>query len=382
MNANAAGQLDEKDLRVRLGAAVSRAFSIDLERAYDHVDRLCLQLCFRVANACSLLSDRTESLDEIASRASVATDAKYLVGAVLDILSEEGFAQRTDEGYRRVRQCPGDEAALLQSEARAACPDASPILEMIERCHEHALDFVAGRKSGFAVAFALGDLALWERLHSVDRVMSIYADLVPPALEAIARPGMRVLEVGGGVGAVLQRCLPLLGPRGIERYSFTDIGQSFVHGAQRRFSGNACIDFSRINIDAPLHAQIVDREGYDVVIAVNVLHVAKRLSFSLAELHAILNPRGYLLLSEGSPPDRSRRWRLDVVFAFLRGWWDVAVEQPWRRTPGFLLPSEWTRALAEVGFDPIQSMPGENYFDASCRGGVILARKRPRSPQP
>jgi len=375
MSVYAALPSPEREAQTRLDQVFAQAFSSDLELAYWHVDRLCLHLCFHVANECGLLKTHAEPLPDIAARVGVAPDAVYLVRAILDILCEEGVARCTPEGFCRVRQCPNDDSERMQREARAACPAASPIFEMIERCHGRAVDFVTGRRAGVSVVFERGDVRLWERLHTADRVMSIYADLVPPALEAIARPGMRLLEVGGGVAAVLRRCLPMLERLGYENYAFTDVGQSFVQAAQRVYAGIERMSFAKLNLDLPLRSQDVPSEGFDVVIAVNVLHVLRILSFSLRELHTTLRLRGYLLIAEGSPPGRSRRWRLDVVFAFLRGWWDVSPEPPWRQSPGFLWPSQWKGALMAAGYDPVRALPGEEWFRGPCRGGVVLARK-------
>jgi SAM-dependent methyltransferase len=365
----------ESNARAELDPVFARAFSNDLELAYGHVDRLCLHFCFHLANSCGLLQISPEPLADIAARVGVAEEATYLLGATLDILREEGFAERTGEGFRRARPCPNDDSERMQREARAVCPAAGPVFEMIERCHRHAVDFLTGRKTGAAVVFERGDLGLWERLHTVDRVMSIYADLVPPTLETIASPRMRLLEVGGGVGAVLRRCLPMLERLGYENYMFTDIGQSFVQAAQRSYGGMERISLARIDLDLPLRSQHLPSEGFDVVIAVNVLHVVKSLSFSLNELRGVLKPLGHLLAAEGSPPGRTRRWRLDVVFAFLRGWWNVSTESPWRPNPGFLSPSQWMDALTAAGYDSAQALPGETWFRGPCRGGVVLARR-------
>jgi SAM-dependent methyltransferase len=369
--------LDANALRTRWEPLFARTFSEDLERAYSHVDRLCLHLCFRVAQDCRLLEFPAEPLASLIARVNVAPDAIYLVQRVLDILCEEGFARRTDNGIERLRPCPPDESDRVQLQARAACPEAVAIFELIGRCREHAADFVTGKESGLASVFARGDFELWKRVHSVDKVMSIYADLIAPMLEAVARPRMRLLEVGGGVGAVLQRCLPTLERSGFDHYCFSDLGQSFVQAAQHRYGGDRRLNFARIDLDLPLRDQGLAPESFDVVIGVNVLHVAKRLSFSLRELLGVLKPHGHLILSEGSPPDRFRRWRLDLVFAFLRGWWDVATELPWRPDSGFLLPSQWQGVLLGCGYDPVHLLPGEAWFRGPCRGGAILARKQP-----
>jgi SAM-dependent methyltransferase len=374
----AAHPYSDTDMRSFLEPHFCRVFSSDLDLAYRHVDRLCLQLCFHVANECALLEATAQPLTEIVSRVGVVEEAIYLARAILDVLCEEGYAKYTAEGFSQIRPYPSDDCDKMQQEARTACPAAQPIFALIERCHRGAIDFLTGRRKGVSVVFERGDTVVWERVYSSDRVMSVYADLVPPTLEAIGQPRMRFLEVGGGVGAVLRRALPLLEKLGFETYTFTDIGQSFVQAAKRHFEGVERLSFARIDLDLPLHSQHVPPTRYDVVIAVNVLHVLRSLSFSLRELHGVLKPLGWLLIAEGSPPSRTRRWRLDVVFGFLRGWSNVSVEPPWRLSTGFLLPTQWKGALESVGYDPVHVLPGERWFRGPCRGGLVLARKPER----
>jgi SAM-dependent methyltransferase len=352
------------------------SFSDGLTRAYSHVDRLCLHLCFRLAHDCGLPSAHAEPLADLIARVGVAPDAFYLLGAALDILADEGFARHTKHGWESPCPCPPDDSAELQRQARAACSEATPIFELIERCHEHAVGFLTGREPGLAAIFQRSDISLWERVHTVDRVMSIYADFLVPVLEAIAGRRMRLLELGAGVGAVLQRCLSLLDRVDVEQYCFTDLGQSFLQSAQGIYAGQKRIRFARVDLNLPLRSQGLLPESFDAVIAVNVLHVAKNLCFSLREIYDVLKMRGYLILAEGSPPDCFRRWRLDVIFAFLRGWWDVSVDPVLRRRPGFLLPSEWQKALLACGFDSVYLLPGEDWFRGPCRGGVVIAGKQ------
>jgi SAM-dependent methyltransferase len=133
--------------------------------------------------------------------------------------------------------------------------------------------------------------------------------------------------------------------------------------------------FAIADLDLPLCNQGFSPDSFDVVIGVNVLHAVKSLSFSLKEIFSLLKPNGCLIIAEGSPPDHLRRWRPDVVFGFLRGWWDVSTETPWRPSPGFLMPSQWKDALLACGFDPVYLLPGEDRFRGPCRGGAVLAQK-------
>ena len=365
-------------LRTQMEPLFARSFSDDLERAYSYVDRLCLHFCFRLAHDCRLLESHAEPLAELIARAGVAADAVYLLGAALDILAEEGFARRTERGWESSRLCPPDDSAELQKKARTACVEATPVFELIERCHEHAVGFLTGREPGFRAVFPRGDIGLWERVHTVDKVMSIYADLVVPALAAIAGRRMQLLEIGAGIGAVLRRCVPLFHRFDIEQYWFTDLGQLFVQRAQGIYGGEKGMRFAKVDLDLPLRDQGFPPESFDGVIAVNVLHLAKDLCFSLQEIYSVLKTPGYLIFAEGSPPDRFRRWRLDVAFAFLRGWWDVSIAPGLRSRPGFLLPSEWQKALLACGFDSVYLLPGENWFRGPCRGGVVIAGKQTR----
>jgi SAM-dependent methyltransferase len=375
-----ASALDAAALRNWLEPLFGRCFSHDLERAYSHVDRLCLNLCFHIVHECGLLNCHSEPLAGVIARAGVAPEAVYLLETVFEILAGEGFAEHNDDGWKQRRPCLADESARLQREARAACPRASPIFELIERCHDRAPTFLTGREPGLTAIFPRADLELWERVHTADHVMSIYADLVTPVLEAIAENPISVLEVGAGVGAVAQRCPPLLQKLGVREYWFTDLGKLFVQRARDIYAGDMGMHFAALDLDRPFAEQGFLPERFDVVIAVNVLHVARNLCFTLREIHRALKPRGWLIFAEGSPPSRVRRWRPDVVFAFLRGWWDVAIDPLLRPQPGLLFPNEWKNALLACGYDSVHLLPGEDWFRTSCRGGVVLAGKETREP--
>jgi SAM-dependent methyltransferase len=368
-------QPDADTLRVSLEPLFCRCFSADLERAYFFIDRLCLHLCFRVVHDCNLLKPHPEAFDDMVSRIGAAPEARYLLNAVLDLLAEEGFAAGREDGWESLRPCPPDRSVELQQEARVSCRQALATFELLERCHEHAPTFIAGREPGMAAIFPRGDIQLWERLHAADAVMSVYADVVLPTLEAVLHPRACVLEVGGGVGAVLQRCLPSLRASDVREYCFSDIGWLFVQKAQQRYGREAFMRFLRIDLDGLLFTQGLEAESFDVVIAVNVLHSARDLGFALRELLAVLKPGGWLICGEGSPPSRERRWRLDLIFAFLRGWWDVSTDPVLRPRPGFLLPAEWGTALLASGYQQVRALPGEGWFAGPCRGGLIMARK-------
>jgi SAM-dependent methyltransferase len=335
---------------------ISRCFSPRLEEAYQHIDRMVLQFCFHVARELPIFGGFEP-----------APEGRYLVQTVRDILAEEGFA----DPQKRI---PGDDTVALRNEARGCCPEAAPILQLLERCHDHAIAFLTGCEPGLNVVFPRGDIGLWERVHSTDAVMSIYADLIPAALAEVLPDGARVLEVGAGVGAVIERCLPLLRQRAVREYWFTDLGKLFVLRGERRYGHESFLRFRVFDLDLPFAQQDIE-PGFDVIVGVNVLHSAKNLDFTLRGLRSALNPGGHLILGEGSPPRPGVRWRLDVVFAFLRGWWDVHLDPVHRPRPGFLFPTEWLQLMRLAGYQNATALPGEQWFSSACRGGLIAASR-------
>jgi SAM-dependent methyltransferase len=148
-----------------------------------------------------------------------------------------------------------------------------------------------------------------------------------------------------------------------------------VQNAKAAHGDEPFMRFATIDLNRPLASQGLAPESLDAIIAVNVLHVAKDLAFTLRELKAVLVNTGYLFFGEGSPPDSRRRWRLDLVFAFLRGWWDVELDPVWRPRPGFLLPDQWVKILRQCGYQPVHALPGEGWYPGPCRGGLVAAGK-------
>ncbi len=347
----------------------SHYFTDRLEEAYAHIDRLGAHFCFRLAHEFRLLEEPN------AKPAWLAPEAEYLWRYVLDVLAEEGCLVREGGGWRAAAPCPADESSRLYAGAASACPEAAAIFELMKRCYDHAPAFLSGRQTGVSVVFPRGDLCLWERVHRQDAVMSIYADPVPAALADVLQPGARVLEVGAGVGAVLRRCLPMLKEGELAEYWFTDLGRLFVQRAEQEYAGEGLARFAVLDLDQPLAPQGFAPGQFDVVLGVNVFHSARNLEFSLQELRSLLRDGGTVILGEGSPPREGKRWRLDFVFAFLRGWWDVTLDSAFRPRPGFLFPREWIRLFQHCGYQRVAAFPGEQWFPGACRGGLVVATK-------
>jgi SAM-dependent methyltransferase len=201
-----------------------------------------------------------------------------------------------------------------------------------------------------------------------------------PALDAVLQPGDSILEFGAGVGAVIERALPLLKRHQAATYWFTDLGAMFVQQARRRYQDEDILRFSTVDLNRPLEGQGFPPGSLNVLTAVNTAHVAKDLPATARSLYDSLATPGWLLLGEASPPNKHALARQDLIAGFLPGWWDVIIDPLLRPRPGFLLPSEWEAILRGAGFSTVACIPGERTFTGPCRGGVILAGKGTSGP--
>jgi len=364
-------------LHLALADVFSEHFSNELEQAYLYVNLLCKHLCLHVLHECQVFESGPGTIDELRARAGVAPQGEYVLSTALDLLAEAGIIGKENGVWALKQECPRDDTARLQVDARHSCPRAAATFDFINNCHDHAAAFLMGREPGITTVFPRGDLQLWERLHCEDRIMSIYADLILPALELLCPKGARVLEIGAGVGGVLRKVFPFLREWGIKEYWFTDLGKLFVQRGAQIYQDDPSLRFQELNLDLPLSDQGVDPASFDLIVGVNVLHLPKNLPFALRELRSALKETGQLVCAEGSPPQPGKRWPLDIAFGFLHGWWDVGIDPVLRPRPGFLFPSEWERVLTACGFEDVSALPGESWFDGDCRGGVIVASRMP-----
>ena len=62
-----------------------------------------------------------------------------------------------------------------------------------------------------------------------------------------------------------------------------------------------------------------EEEGYDVVVAANVLHATHSMDHTMGQVSQLLKPGGKLILVEGS--GESRLIHGEFVFGLVPGWW-------------------------------------------------------------
>ncbi len=89
---------------------------------------------------------------------------------------------------------------------------------------------------------------------------------------------------------------------------------------------------------------------FDLVYAVNVMHISKNLLFSLNEARSALVADGWLVIGECVRPYDNQPMYPELMFQILDSFTNVETDPEIRPNPGFLTAEQWRRAFLRAGF--------------------------------
>jgi len=285
---------------------------------------------------------------------------------MLAFLTEEGFLERAGDRWhlQRIPDLQRD-LATLRELAEQEAPGHLKNLDLLDAVRQKVPPFFTEGRHGEELLFDLGAYPLWldyfrnENLIYQANNLFAYAALRPGIQE-----GCRILELGGGAGSFAQFLSSKGGEAGllgkIEEYRFTDLAPTFLRRAQRNLKELAPglpFTFASLDLNRPLDEQALEGKTFDVILGVNVLHVAKDLQASLRDLREHLAPGGRLVLGECLKADLSRPIYLEFAFQFMAGFTDVHLDSELRPAYGFLTPEAWMKALKAAGYREIIEVP-------------------------
>lgn len=281
---------------------------------------------------------------------------------MLRFLVEKGLLAR--QGNRFILEgSPSMDLAELREIAEQEAPGHQHNLDLLDAVRSHVKPYFTEGKSGDACLFDLAVFPLWLDYFRNENIL--YRSNNVFALTALRRalhPGFRILELGGGAGSFAQllATTPAEERAKIAEYRFTDIAPTFLRRAQRGLKDTAPgipFAFGSLDLNRPLEAQGLEGSHFDAIVGINVLHVAKDLPATLADLRAHLTPGGRLVLGECLKPDLTRPIYLEFFFQFMASFTEVVTDPQLRPAHGFLTPEIWVRALEAAGFREIENLP-------------------------
>jgi SAM-dependent methyltransferase len=120
---------------------------------------------------------------------------------------------------------------------------------------------------------------------------------------------------------------------------------------------DAALEFKRVDIDKPLTDQRIEPGSYDLIHAVNTLHVSRDLLASLQALREALAPGGVLVLGEATRPVPGQPIGFEFVFQLTEAFRRFQPIEGLREEPGFLGWEPWLGILERAGFKDPRTTP-------------------------
>jgi yersiniabactin nonribosomal peptide synthetase len=336
----------------------------------EYVPRLALKMLRSTGleRACAEAATVEEAIERAGLSPAVA---RVPVAWLLETLAARGWVDRVTVAddvarYRVSRALPAldpDELLEAQTAHDARCLPSYRIAALAADCYPAVL---RGEMSGEQALFGPEGVIAWSKYFSNANPLYGIANAIGAiaAARALPRGGGEVLELGAGFGSGAEALLERLEAAGrrseVSRYRVTDLSPMFLRRAERtlraRFPGLPA-EFRTLDIDRPFAEAEVSRGGCALVYGVNVLHVARDLAATLAEVRAALAERGVLAISECVRPFPGRPVYVEFVFNLLGSFRDPVLAPAWRPNGGFLAPEQWRSALEANGFTDVRVFP-------------------------
>jgi SAM-dependent methyltransferase len=351
---------------------------------------LALALVGRLGLAPALAAGATA--EEMLAAGGFVAAFQPALTALLDRLAEAGYLARQPRGrqtaWRAVAALPAPEFAELRRLGATVDPRVGSTLDLLDAAAEAFPKVASGVATGEQELFSAGRIALWLAYFSNDNpAYALNNRLTAAVATHRLRPGdgLRILEVGAGAGSFAHALLGELERRGrlgdVALYDFTEPSPFFRRRGERElraaFPGLA-LRSRAVDIDAPLADPTDAGTGYDLIVGVNVFHVARDLGASLGRAREALVPGGWLLAGECMRLFPGQTVPADLVFQLLRSFTDVQLDAAARPHHGFLEPGAWRRAFELAGFADAAVVPDlERIRDRYPRflTGVVAGRR-------
>ena len=310
--------------------------------------------------------------EKIAGRAGLdSRRAAVCLNWMLCHLSRRGILTRDDtiggprfRAEQPITALDPSPIAALQRQHDPACLPSYVLAETVAREYPA---FLRGDATGEEILFAPARLPLWISYFANDNVLYAVNNRVGAvAVETwMPRRAGAILELGGGLAsgaAAVLECLSAAGRLGdLETYRFTELVPAFLRRGQRflqeRFRNGPPLTFAPLDMNEPFAAQGVLPASVSIVYAVNTLHVAHDLAFTLGEVRDALEPGGQIIVSECVRPRTADTLYPEFVFNLLETFRSPRLHPAYRPNGGFLTPEQWTEALEAAGFRDVRMLP-------------------------
>jgi SAM-dependent methyltransferase len=348
-------------------------FNERLYQSIELIERYSVELAVDLSRQLNLVDQLAgwRSVDELCGVLSFQPRFKSALRWILERLVESGCAQARNTGESRcyhLRHTLWEpDLKALRAIGLSIDPANAATLDLLDHAASLYAAVATGRQDGDHNLLGPQGVPLWLNYFHNDNLTYAVNNWVGAVL-AVDRVSnqraLRILELGAGTGSASEILLQFLGERDllsrVERYCITEPNAFFRRCSQRKLTAqypNVPLKWAPLDVDLPWKSQGIASEEFDLVYAVNVMHISKNLLFSLNEARSALAADGWLVIGECVRPYDNQPMYPELMFQILDSFTNVETDPEVRPNPGFLTTEQWRRAFSRAGFTHTKVAP-------------------------
>jgi SAM-dependent methyltransferase len=377
----------------------SPVFNERLYQSIELLERYSIEVAIDLARRLDVIDhlDQWRSVDDLCGLLSFQPSFKFALHWILERLVEIGCVEtRTDANTREyhLRNTPRQpNLKSLRAAGLQIDPANAATLDLLDHAASLYPDVANGQQSADRNLLGPQGVPLWLNYFHNDNLTYAVNNWVGAALAAeriSGRRALRILEVGAGPGSASEILLRVLDERGllprIERYLVTEPNAFFLRCGQRKLARqypDLPFEWGALNLDSSWDTQGIKPREFDLVYAVNVMHISKDLVFSLNEARRALVGDGWLVIGECLRPNPNQPIYPELMFQILESFTNVQTDPEIRPNPGFLTAEHWRHAFTRAGFQRAEVAPNidrireiyPHFFTGAICGQNVVSEK-------
>lgn len=299
------------------------------------------------------------SLDSLINQFKIQPYYRKLLGQWLCVLEKEGLLHREQDTFINHISLQTDSLNTIWNEVKQyakSIPQGQNFLNYLKRHLDNHVALLKGQIDPLDLLFPDGSLDTVESLYQFFPTAAYFNSLGREVMKSLVKTWplekpLRILEIGAGIGGTTTSLLPVLpGDRTV--YTYTDISPFFSNLAKKKFREYSFVEYKRLDIDRNPQEQGYQLQSFDVIVAANVLHVARDLKTTLSYIRSLLAPQGLLLLVELTEYSRSAM----TTMGFVKGFSSYEDERTQENLPT-LTVKQWQNILQLNCFENFVAFP-------------------------